>query len=81
MMNRLAQLRAACFLAVLVMADGSGRFQLGPQEVVALSALHFFPTGGIQPGETWNFQVWYRDSGGPCGSSFNFTNAVRVAFE
>lgn len=25
-------------------------------------------------------QIWYRDSGGPCGSGFNFSNAVEVRF-
>ncbi|HIG12615.1 MAG TPA: hypothetical protein EYG30_07410 [Planctomycetes bacterium] len=40
----------------------------------------FPPTGQIQPGETWYFQGWYRDPGGPCGSSFNLTNAVPVSF-
>lgn len=32
----------------------------------------------IQPGETWNFQAWYRDKN-PTGTS-NFTDAVAVTF-
>lgn len=40
----------------------------------------FPPTGQIQPGSAWNFQVWYRDSAGPCGSGTNITNAVEVTF-
>jgi len=30
----------------------------------------------VQPGETWNFQCWYRDA----GNGNNFTDAVSVAF-
>ncbi len=40
----------------------------------------FPPTGRIQPGSVWNFQVWYRDSAGPCGSGTNVTNALEVTF-
>jgi hypothetical protein len=36
---------------------------------------------GFAAGETWNFQVWYRDPlGSPCGNAFNTTNAVRVTW-
>ena len=31
----------------------------------------------IQPGDTWNFQAWYRDLGG----TNNFTDAVAVTFQ
>ena len=36
------------------------------------------PTGtvAVQPGETWNFQYWYRDLAG----SSNFTDAVSILF-
>jgi len=39
------------------------------------------PTGlvAIQAGETWNFQVWHRDSAGGMATS-NFTNGVAVTF-
>lgn len=36
--------------------------------------------GGWSPGDTRYFQVWYRDSVGPCGATFNFTNAVQLTF-
>ncbi len=32
------------------------------------------PPMPFQPGETWNFQAWYRDTGG----TNNFTDAVSV---
>ena len=31
----------------------------------------------VQPGETWNFQAWYRD----IGNTNNFTDAVSVQFQ
>ena len=39
------------------------------------------PTGpvAVQPGETWYFQTWYRDSSSSGNS--NFTNAVSVTFQ
>jgi hypothetical protein len=60
-------------------ADGSGSFMLGPGLVAASTSLPF--GGQIQPGSTWNFQCWYRDPSGPCGSGFNLSNAVSVFFE
>ena len=35
------------------------------------------PPVGVQPGETWGFQAWYRD----VGNSNNFTDAVAVTFQ
>lgn len=32
-------------------------------------------------GETKNFQVWYRDIPGPCGTGANTTNGVSITFE
>jgi hypothetical protein len=58
-------------------ADFFGEFQL--KNLVSTS--QGFPGGGpIQPGESWNFQVWYRDPNGPCSSNFNLTNAIPVDF-
>jgi hypothetical protein len=39
------------------------------------------PTGlvSVQPGETWNFQLWYRDAIAGQTTS-NFTDAVGVSF-
>lgn len=60
-------------------ADAQGRAVRGPG-LVAQS--HGFPNanGHIQAGQTWNFQVWYRDVTGPCGGRTNYSNGVQVVF-
>jgi hypothetical protein len=41
------------------------------------------PAGGgpgqIEPGSTWNFQLWYRDPAGG-GSGFNLSDALSAPF-
>ncbi len=40
-----------------------------------------FPPGfQLTPGSTWHFQLWYRDPTGPCGGTFNLSNAVSATF-
>ncbi|MEO1700359.1 MAG: hypothetical protein AAFU73_23935 [Planctomycetota bacterium] len=36
-------------------------------------------TFSAMPGETWRFQVWYRDTGSAAGS--NLTNSIAIAFQ
>ncbi|MCP3916273.1 MAG: hypothetical protein GY711_12020 [bacterium] len=43
--------------------------------VIDLGALPLSPSVSVQPGETWNFQCWYRDLG-----SSNFTDAISIDF-
>ncbi|MCP3914626.1 MAG: hypothetical protein GY711_03600 [bacterium] len=62
---------------------GIGRFNR-PGEIIQgpggslaidLTVLPRTPNTSVQPGETWNFQCWFRD-----GGSSNFTDAVSVLF-
>ncbi|MCP3916816.1 MAG: hypothetical protein GY711_14770 [bacterium] len=45
---------------------------------VDLTDIPVNPATAVQPGETWNFQCWYRDSNP--GSTSNFTDAAAVTF-
>ena len=47
---------------------------------VDLTALPTAPVTVVQPGETWHFQLWYRDLA-PTGATSNFSNAVTLVFE
>ena len=38
------------------------------------------PAPNIQPGDTWNFQMWYRDPMGPCGNGFNLSSGWTTTF-
>jgi len=61
-------------------SNAAGEFQLGPGEVVSIA--QNFPAGfQPQPGDTWNYQTFYRDPTGPCGATFNTTNALSVTWE
>jgi hypothetical protein len=59
-------------------ASTRGVLDLGPGIVAATSA--FSPAGQLQPGQVWNFQLWYRDNAGPCGSGTNTSNGLSVVF-
>ncbi len=65
------------------MLDGdsgpNGEVTFGPGMVELLCA-SMGGSGCIDPGDTWNFQCWYRDLHGPCGMGTNISNAVGVTF-
>ncbi|MCP3915191.1 MAG: hypothetical protein GY711_06530 [bacterium] len=44
---------------------------------IDLTALPTTPISTVLPGETWNFQAWFRDAGG----SSNFTNRLSIGFQ
>ncbi len=44
---------------------------------VDLTSMPVNPTAAVQPGDTWNFQCWYRDLGG----TNNFTDGVSITFQ
>jgi hypothetical protein len=57
-------------------SGASGSIVIGPG-IVAASA------GGPAPiasGQTWLFQVWYRDLVSPCGNATNVSNGYSIAF-
>jgi hypothetical protein len=58
-------------------ADAAGN--LVRTNVVAAS--QSFAGGAITVGSTWAFQAWYRDPGGPCGTSFNLSSALALTFD
>ncbi|MCB9913551.1 MAG: hypothetical protein H6828_00210 [Planctomycetes bacterium] len=60
-------------------SDASGAFHEGPG-LVAWSQTHFVPSMHFTAGCTYFFQGWYRDAGGPCGTTFNLTNGLGVTF-
>lgn len=59
-------------------AGASGTLTEGPG-IVAFS-LTLGAACHVDVGETWFFQGWYRDPGGPCGAFFNLSNALSVTF-
>ena len=52
--------------------DSTGSASWGP----GLSA-----NGAWSAGDVQRFQGWYRDAGGPCGSTFNLTQGIELAFQ
>ena len=60
-------------------ADPQGRAMRGPGLVAQSQAFHN-TNGHIQAGQTWNFQVWYRDTAGPCHGLTNYSNGLQIAF-
>ncbi|MFT4539518.1 MAG: hypothetical protein ACI841_000357 [Planctomycetota bacterium] len=64
-----------------VQGAGAGGFMSLGLGVVAHSHTHFSVLGQITAGQNWNFQAWYRDPGGACGSSFNTSNGYSVTFQ
>ena len=60
-------------------SGAGGQYTQGPG-IVAFSMIRFSAQGHIQPGQTWNFQAWFRDPMGPCGAAFNTSSALSVTF-
>ena len=57
-----------------------GEFDLGPG-IVGHASDNFPSQGQILAGQTWLFQAWYRDPGGPCGNGSNLSSGVAVTFQ
>ncbi len=54
----------------MVLPDGNGNATFSDVQNV----------GGAINGETKCYQYWYRDPGGPCGTGFNLSNAVKITW-
>lgn len=59
--------------------SAAGTASVGPGTIVSFAAS--MPIGNPSVGQTWYFQSFYRDPGGPCSTNFNFTNALAVTWE
>jgi hypothetical protein len=53
-----------------------------PADGEALSTVDVGLAGGVAPGETRFYQLWYRDpgSGSPCGAGYNLTNGLEIVW-
>lgn len=60
-------------------SDPAGLLDFGPG-LGALAAGSAPAAFAIQAGQTWRFQTWYRDNGGPCGSTSNVSSGLSVVF-
>lgn len=65
----------------LVPTSPAGELDLGPGQVIGISQSNFGPLGQVVSGATWNYQAWYRDPSGPCGATFNTTNALAITWQ
>ena len=61
-----------------VNSGAGGTASIGP--VVGFTLANFPPSHQIAVSSTWNFQMWYRDPMGPCGSGFNLSSAMSATF-
>jgi len=56
----------------------------GPAGILTFNSVLGFGNSAFVPhnlflaGTTWNYQGWYRDGSGPCGSTFNLSNAITI---
>lgn len=62
----------------IAMADAAGTSVYSG--LVTYANTNFPAAGNITVGSTWNFQDWYRDAAGPCGTTFNASSAISVTF-
>ena len=61
------------------LSDSSGVLTEGPG-IVGWTWSNLGSAGHILAGDTWNFQCWYRDPKGPCGTGSNASSALAITF-
>lgn len=64
------------------LVPATGALRLGPGLVALSNSNHVGLPAivGIDAGESWFFQTYYRDAAGPCGTGANLSNAVALTF-
>ncbi len=72
-------LSGSLFRFAVQTSDAAGTAVMGPG-IIAWTIANLPPAGHIAIGSSWSFQYWYRDPGGPCGSTANLSNSVTVTF-
>jgi len=60
-------------------SDAAGTAIMGPG-IIAWTIANLPLAGHITASSTWSFQYWYRDPGGPCGTTANLSNMVTATF-
>ena len=60
--------------------SGPGGVLIEGPGIAAFAAATFGPSGSLTVGSQWNFQAWYRNPGGPCGSNFNTSSGWSGVF-
>ncbi|MFT5154319.1 MAG: hypothetical protein ACI841_004326, partial [Planctomycetota bacterium] len=58
-----------------IRSSGTGGSLVEGPGLVAYSIGAFNAAGQLSVGQSWSFQYWFRDPGGPCGTAFNLSNA------
>ncbi len=58
---------------LLCTSGGTIRYSVNPLDATGAASQGGFGVNAA-PGVTRNYQYWFRDTGNPCGGSFNFTN-------
>ncbi len=60
--------------------SGAGGSATKGRGIIASSCSSLPSAACIHAGQTWNFQVWYRNPTGPCGNGTNLSNGESVTF-
>ncbi len=46
----------------------------------SFTTVNIAAAGGVSAGDTRRYQLWFRDTAGPCGGGFNFTNGWEITW-
>lgn len=70
-----------CITGNIARFNAKSQIFAGPTGTIAVdvTSVPTAPPSAVFPGDTWNFQCWYRDVNP--GPTSNFTDAVSVTFQ